>query len=54
MNGVQKTPFFLACRSGHQDAAVVLMENGADVTATDGSTKLNCLDIAVENGHEYV
>ena len=51
-NGLQKTPFFLACRSGHEDAAILLMENGADVTAADFSTKLNCLDVAVENGHK--
>ena len=51
---LQKTPLFLACRSGHLDAVNVLMENGADVTALDSLTNLNCLDIAVENGHKYV
>ncbi len=51
---LQKTPLFLACRSGHLAAAEVLMENGADVTAMDNLTKLNCLDVAVDNGHKYV
>ena len=52
--GLQKTPLFLACRSGHLTAAKVLMESGADVTAIDSLTNLNCLDVAVENGHKYV
>lgn len=51
---LQKTPLFLACRSGHLAAAEVLMENGADVTAVDNLTQFNCLDIAVDNGHKYV
>ena len=50
---MQKTPLFLACRSGHLDAATELMYNGANVRAED-DTKMNCLDAAVENGHEYV
>ena len=52
--GLQKTPLFLACRSGHLAAVEVLLENGADVTAVDSLTNLNCLDVAVENGHKYV
>ena len=51
---LQKTPLFLACRSGHLAAAKVLMENGADVTVVDSLTRLNCLDVAVDNGHKYV
>ena len=49
---IQKTPLFLACRSGHLAAAEVLIENGADVTAVDSLTELNCLDVAVDNGHK--
>ena len=49
----QKTPLFLACSNGHQVAAEVLMKEKADVTA-QSYNKLNCLDIAVKNGHKYV
>ena len=51
--GPQKTPLFLACSNGHQVAAEVLMKEKADVTA-QGYNKLNCLDVAVKNGHKYI
>ena len=50
---MQSTPLFLACSKGHQSVAEVLMEKGADVTAQSGE-KLNCLEVAVKNGHMYV
>ena len=51
---LQKTPLYRACESGHLAAVNVLMENGADVTAINEKMKLNCLEVAVENGHKYV
>ena len=51
---LQKTPLYRACESGHLAAVNVLMENGADVTALNEHMKLNCLEVAVENGHKYV
>ena len=51
---LQKTPLYRACESGHLTAVNVLMENGADVTALNEHMKLNCLEVAVENGHKYV
>ena len=51
---LQITPLYRACESGHLAAVNVLMENGADVTALNEHMKLNCLEVAVENGHMYV
>ena len=51
---LQRTPLYRACESGHLAAVNVLLENGADVTALNERKKLNCLGVAVENGHKYV
>ena len=51
---LQRTPLYRACESGHLTAVNVLLENGADATAVNEHMKLNCLGVAVENGHKYV
>ena len=51
---LQRTPLYRACESGHLAAVNVLLENGADVTALNERMKLNCLGVAVENGHKFV
>lgn len=51
--GLQETPLYLACSWGHVAAAKELVKRGANVTAQN-EDKLNCLDIAVDKGHEYV
>ena len=51
--GVQRTALYWACTRGYEAAAKVLMEKGAKVEAQN-TDQLNCLDIAVERGHEYV
>ena len=48
---LQITPLYWACLRGHLAAAEVLLKNGADVPVKDDSN-LNCLDAAVERGHE--
>lgn len=50
---LQATPLFLACYWGNVAAAKELVKKGAKVTAQN-EKKLNCLDIAVDRGHEYV
>ena len=58
MSPLQRTALFLACARGHLVAAKVLIHNGADVTTQvqDNSTGavLNCLDVAVKEGHKYM
>ena len=56
---IQKTPLWLACSKGHLAAAEVLIEKGAHVDAhvkddSTGAIGLNCLDVAVKEGHKYV
>ena len=57
---IQKTPLWLACSKGHLAAAEVLIEKGAHVDAhvkDDGTgtlQRLNCLGVAVKEGHKYV
>lgn len=51
--GLQRTALYWACTRGNEAAAKVLMEKGAKVAARN-KHGLNCLDIAVDRGHEYV
>ena len=56
---IQKTPLWLACSKGHLAAAEVLIEKEARVYAHEknggtGTQMLNCLDVAVKEGHKYV
>jgi len=50
---LQETPLTLACREGHIKCVKMLVEGGANVKhkAQHG---YNCLDLAVENSHEWV
>ena len=46
-------PLLLAARNGREGVVKLLLERGADITATDSDGR-NCLDIAIDRGHRYV
>ena len=48
------TPVMLQARSGNVEVVRLLIARGADISARDTSTKMNALDIAVDNGQEGV
>jgi len=43
----------LACREGYLNCVKVLVEGGADVKQK-AQNGFNCLDFAIDNGHEWV
>ncbi len=49
----QVTPLHLACREGHLQVVDTLLKNGANIASVD-QNGFNALDMAIENGHEWV
>ena len=47
----QTTPLHLAASKGHVQVVNLLISSHADVGAKD-TNNLNCLDMAIENGHK--
>jgi len=47
----QTTPLHLAASKGHVQVVNLLIASHADVGAKD-TNNLNCLDMAIENGHK--
>ena len=46
-------PLLLAARSGQDGVVKLLLERGADITATDADGR-NCLDIAIDRGYRQL
>lgn len=52
MDKSKTTPLHLACMKGHVQVVNILLKWNADVTLR--TEKLNCLDLAIDNGHKDV
>lgn len=57
LNNRGRRPLHLACRSGHLDIAITLLENGADPSARDGNgmqVSVDKYDVGVLCSKKYV
>ncbi|GBO38459.1 hypothetical protein AVEN_46798-1, partial [Araneus ventricosus] len=50
---VRATPLHLASREGHRGVVRLLLHSGATIAQCDKNGK-NCLDVAIDKGHEEV